>query len=232
MRLTHYAADGSIKTALANIPDHTHTGTGAGGQLTDAALSATVGVAKGGTGANLSATGGSGQYVKQTSSGGAFTVGTIPGSDVPAKDYIVLRDVQTSGTGAGGFTSGAWQTRVLNTEVVDSGNNCSLSSNQFTLAAGTYYIFARAPGFACSRHQVRIQNVTDATTVLEGTNANAANTDTTQTDSFVEGVFTVAASKALELQHRCSVTSGTNGLGLPCSFTNEIYATVYLIRLS
>jgi hypothetical protein len=41
-----------------------------------------VGVQYGGTGANLSATGGAGQYVKQSTAGGAFTVGTIPASDI------------------------------------------------------------------------------------------------------------------------------------------------------
>ena len=41
-----------------------------------------IGVTYGGTGANLSATGGAGQYVKQSTVGGAFTVGTIPASDI------------------------------------------------------------------------------------------------------------------------------------------------------
>lgn len=41
-----------------------------------------IGVLYGGTGANLSATGGAGQYVKQATIGGAFTVGTIPASDI------------------------------------------------------------------------------------------------------------------------------------------------------
>lgn len=41
-----------------------------------------VGVTYGGTGANLSATGGTGQYLKQSSTGAAVTVGTIPASDI------------------------------------------------------------------------------------------------------------------------------------------------------
>lgn len=45
-----YSADGALKTALASITDHAHTGAGSGGQLTDAALSAAVTVPKGGTG--------------------------------------------------------------------------------------------------------------------------------------------------------------------------------------
>ncbi len=41
-----------------------------------------IGVTYGGTGANLSATGGASQYLKQSSSGAAITVGTIPASDI------------------------------------------------------------------------------------------------------------------------------------------------------
>lgn len=40
-------------------------------------------LARGGTNADLSATGGSGQYLKQSSSGAAITVGTIPAGDLP-----------------------------------------------------------------------------------------------------------------------------------------------------
>ena len=42
----------------------------------------TLALARGGTAANLSATGGAGQYLKQSSSGAAITVGTIPASDI------------------------------------------------------------------------------------------------------------------------------------------------------
>ncbi len=49
-------------------------------------LSANVPVGRGGTGADLSATGGASQYVKQSSAGGALTIGTIPAADVPNLD--------------------------------------------------------------------------------------------------------------------------------------------------
>jgi hypothetical protein len=51
-----------------------------------------VGTQYGGTGANLSATGGAGQYVKQTSVGGAFTVGTIPASDIASPAALTKTD--------------------------------------------------------------------------------------------------------------------------------------------
>ena len=48
------------------------------------ALTTPVSNANGGTGADTSATGGAGEYVKQAGVGAAFTVGTIPASDVGA----------------------------------------------------------------------------------------------------------------------------------------------------
>lgn len=44
----------------------------------------------GGTGANLTATGGSGQYLKQVTAGAAVTVGVIPLADLPALTVAVL----------------------------------------------------------------------------------------------------------------------------------------------
>lgn len=45
-------------------------------------ISGTAGVAQGGTGANLSSTGGTSQVVQQTTSGGAFTVGQLAASNL------------------------------------------------------------------------------------------------------------------------------------------------------
>lgn len=63
----------------------TGTSTYAWGALNLASSNAVTGILQltnGGTGANLSATGGTGQYLKQVTSGAAITVGTIPASDI------------------------------------------------------------------------------------------------------------------------------------------------------
>lgn len=51
-----------------------------------------VGLAYGGTNADLSATGGSGQYLKQSSSGANITVGTIPASDIASGQALTKTD--------------------------------------------------------------------------------------------------------------------------------------------
>lgn len=52
----------------------------------------TLGLSRGGTAADLSATGGAGQYLKQASLGGAVTVGTIPASDIASGAALTKTD--------------------------------------------------------------------------------------------------------------------------------------------
>jgi hypothetical protein len=147
-------------------------------------------------------------------------------------DYLKYEDQKAQNTSGGTFTSGSWQTRVINTEVSDVGGHGTLASNQITLAAGTYIIRASAPAFATNRHQARLQNVTDATTVLVGTSEHTdTQGDGNQSRSWVQGRFTIGASKALEIQHQCQGTRPTFGFGVESNFTTEVYTVVELWKV-
>lgn len=150
-------------------------------------------------------------------------------------DYLHYQDQQTSGTYGGTFTSGAWRTRVLNTELADTGGHGSLASNAVTLAAGTYWLRASAPGYKCGVHNMRWRNTSDGITVLNGTSSLSNTTDFSVIRSSVSGIFTISASKTFELQHQCSHTRTTDGLGYATGslFTvdHEVYAEVELYRL-
>lgn len=148
-----------------------------------------------------------------------------------ANGYVKIENQQTSGTSGGTFTSGSWQTRVLNTEVSDTGNLASLSSNQVTLAAGTYLVWAVAQAGSVTSHQVRLQNVTDGTTLLTGLNALSTAAANSGNHAVLRGIITVAAGKALELQHRCQTTGTTTGFGLATSWGTEVYAILEFIRI-
>lgn len=129
-------------------------------------------------------------------------------------DYILITDEKAAGTAGGTFTSGAWQTRDLNTIVSDVGGHASVSSNQVTLPAGNYRFKGSGSAFDVGSHKVRLQNITDATTVETGTSESALDSDNGYNKSFVFGKFTITTSKIFELQHRCSITQATNGFGL------------------
>lgn len=145
--------------------------------------------------------------------------------------YIHLQDQKTQNTAGGTFTSGSLQTRTLNTEVQDTDNLCSLSSNQFTLAAGTYFMLAFLPCFKVNRNYGILYNVTGSATLITGRPAfNGVAATNPVTDAIVSGPFTVAASQALELQHQCATTKTTNGFGLEANFATEIYADIHIWR--
>ena len=150
---------------------------------------------------------------------------------------IVLRDEKSSGTNGGTFNSGAWRTRDLNTEAADTGGNCSLASNQFTLDAGTYEILASAPAYYVDYHAARLQNVTDGTTTLSGTgefSGRIAGVGVSNR-SFICGRFTIAASKAFEIQHQCQNSQATHGFGAAAgsafAVATEVYTTVFLRKV-
>lgn len=144
--------------------------------------------------------------------------------------YINIQDVKASGTASGTFTSGAWQTRTLNTVVNDTFSVVSLSSNQVTLPAGTYDCKAMATASAVDRHQIRLQNVTDATTTLLGLNSLSLAAGPDGNPAFLSGRFTTTAQKTFELQHRCQTTRSTDGYGFSASWGNEVYAVLEFWR--
>lgn len=155
--------------------------------------------------------------------------------DLPTNEAVILKDVQPNGTTSGTFTAGSYVTRVLNTVENPSGHTwVSLSSNQFTLAPGTYKIRARAPAVKVDIHKAKIRNITDSVDAIVG---NAQQTSTTAgsqstNDAWVEGVITIATSKTFELQHRCTATFASNGLGTTATLgENEIFATVEIVKV-
>ena len=70
--------------------------------INTAGAAGTVRLARGGTAANLSATGGAGQYLKQSAVGAAITVGAIAAADLPAGSANYIQN-QAAAVQAAGF---------------------------------------------------------------------------------------------------------------------------------
>lgn len=141
-----------------------------------------------------------------------------------------VQDQKTAGTNGGTFTSGSFQTRTLNTSVINTLSGASLASNQITLQAGTYFVDATAPAVAVNKHKMVLFNVTDSTNALIGQSlysdqANNANLGT------VSGQITITSQKVFELRHRCDTTKLNDGLGVASNYgVTEIYADVKIWR--
>lgn len=147
---------------------------------------------------------------------------------------VIIEDQKTSGTHGGTATSGSWQTRVLNTLVRNNGSVASLSSSQFTLSAGSYYVSWNAPSNQTNANQTRLQNVTDATTAGYGSSeySGSSLSDSTACRSFGSTVVTIAGSKAFEIQHRVGTTHSTTGYGVAGGLGTEVYTRVEITKLN
>jgi hypothetical protein len=158
--------------------------------------------------------------------GADFVLLTAPVGD----HYALVREEQASGVDGGGFTSGAWQKRSLNTKVIDTGGDVSLSAGAVTLTAGVWEFEAWGIGHEVGDHKLRLQNTTDATTVEVGLNERArggSGDPTISSRAAVDGRFTISANKTFELQHRCSSTRGTDGFGNAAGFgVVEVYSAI------
>lgn len=158
---------------------------------------------------------------------------------VPSLHYIHLQDRKAQNTSGGTATSGSWYTRDLNTECLDTGNHCSLATNQMTLEAGTYDIVATVPGYRVNSFQARLYNVTDAI-VQKDTAANdmyssteyTGDTTANITHAVIAGRFTIAVQNVLRIEMRVTDSQTTTGGGIAANLGPEVYTQVRLVKLS
>jgi len=121
------------------------------------------------------------------------------------------------GNDGGTFTSGSYQTRPITTVQTNEIAGASLSSNQITLPAGTYYIDGFALAYKVNSNRVKLYDVTNTADVITGVNTYSYDSDIDMTPAFLRGNFTLTATTVLEIQHRCQTTQATNGMGFNMS---------------
>lgn len=118
---------------------------------------------------------------------------------------------------SGTATSGSYFTRTLNTVVTNTITGASLASNQITLPAGTYNIFAQVPSYRVDGHIAKFRRVsaTAADVVIGTVGYSGSGTTNANSYSYVFGQFIVGTSGAYEIQQRVEITRASDGLGAP-----------------
>lgn len=151
---------------------------------------------------------------------------------VPVQQTCYVKDVKSSGTNGGTFTSGSWQTRDLNTSEGDT-EIVSVSSNQFTLQAGVYNISAEARCMNCRENKLRLQNTTDASTAIIGmTEDSGGVSDANSPGARLKGRVEITSAKTFELQHRGTSTQASVGFGTAASFgVDEVYTQIEITKV-
>jgi hypothetical protein len=129
---------------------------------------------------------------------------------IPPTRIAYLKDVKAAGSGGGTATSGSWLTRVLNTLEGDT-SIVSLASNQFTLQAGTYDIYANGTFLNTNGSAIGIYNVSDSSLAILGGVSYGGGYE--QCVSILVGRLVLASTKILELRYKVQGTVATYGLG-------------------
>ncbi len=149
-----------------------------------------------------------------------------------AISVAVLVDEKTQNTNGGTFTSGAWRTRDLNTEVSDPDGIVTLSSNQFTLGAGTYLIAWECPAYRCDFNQTRLYDITGDAAIESGMSNYALSTAQYWNVSIGSAVISPTASNVYEIQHYASSTRANDGFGVRGNAGVERFTRVTITKLS
>tara|TARA_R100001129_G_scaffold63901_1_gene43693 strand:+ start:123 stop:716 length:594 start_codon:yes stop_codon:yes gene_type:complete len=147
--------------------------------------------------------------------------------------YAIIADQKANDVDGGTFTTGAWRTRDLNTELADPDGIVSISSNQFTLQAGSYLIEAQAPCFQGNRHMIKLYQTSGTPAdIAFGTGEYANSSYSGNTSSFLKVRVTISSATTYEIRHRNAATRTTLGFGLGSDFDNntELYTVVKIFK--
>lgn len=169
-------------------------------------------------------TGSSGQVLTSAGAGSPPTFGAAPG-----EEFLLYHHTGTTNTAGDTYTAGAFRTVTLDTEVYDTGNNGSLSSNVITLAAGTYRVVAYttiASASSTAYFAVRFRNTSDSSTVANG--GNIAVEQDRPIMPMCRNRFTISGSKNFELQVFPGTNNGYEFGGGVDNSAPEIFGVVYL----
>jgi len=175
--------------------------------------------------------GSSGQVIKSAGSGAAPAWGPMAFSS-----FAVICDKKGTNDDGGSATAGnyaVYDVRNLNHELADPDSIVSISSNQFTLVAGTYWVEWKVPAYGVDMFTAELINVTDGT----GNRGSAPGKCDTGSVTYCHGssYFTISASKTFEIrQHNQTARSG-NGLGVRAGYSNNsvnetFYTFVYIYK--
>ena len=172
--------------------------------------------------------GSSGQVLKSGGSGAAPTWGA--GGNFTS--YAIIAEIRSGTSDAGTLTANTWMTRAINTEIADPDGIVSISSNQFTLQAGTYLIEWSAPAWRCDRHTTRLYDVTNSAARGNATMEFSQDSGSyTQSSSRGFARVTISGATVYKLETKGNVTKTNDGLGIdPNNLASCIYAMAKIYK--
>jgi len=138
---------------------------------------------------------------------------------------------KAAGADGGTATSGSWQTYALSSTYDNNISGASRSGNTITLPAGTYRFEGQAVFGLVGNVKLRLRNNTGSSNIFYGLAARSAGSDSDYILSRIQGVFTISATKTLEIQYRVDATVSSNGRGRASGWGDEVYGKFVFWKL-
>jgi len=146
-------------------------------------------------------------------------------------ELLHIQDLKATTVAGQSCSATTWNIRQLTTVVTNEIAGASLATNQITLAAGTYRIFAASMARRTGDSKLALYNVTDTAYEIVGVSEYShASSDNSSTWCRLVGRFTIAATKVFELR-QYTTAAEAGGFGTASNDgTSEIYADVEIYR--
>ena len=147
----------------------------------------------------------------------------------------VIADEQAESLASQSLTT-SFTTRELNTKISDPDGIVSISSNQFTLGAGTYLITWSCPAYKVNRHVTQLYDVTSTTDLAQGQTAFSGAATDEQQSSTGAYVHTISSNNVYEIRHACQTARNNDGGGIEAasntgSISKNIFTIVTIYKL-
>lgn len=157
------------------------------------------------------------------------TTYTPPTYTPPAYQAIHIQEQKSNGTAAGASVAGSWATRALNTVKTNTVTGATFASSAITLPAGTYKVNATGCTYFAGSNRMRI--TANNVSILQGFSSWSSNNQLNNYTT-LQGVFTLATSQTIRLQHRVSY-GHAEGWGRPSAYDGEpeTYAEVFIEKV-
>jgi len=163
---------------------------------------------------------------------GATTTFPAGGTGNPISVAVIV-DQKGETTDAGASDSDAgFATRELNTKH-DPDSIATLSSNQITLGAGTYFFNWSCPAIKADRHSTVLRDVTGVTDLMSGSSEYTLSSGDLMTGrSMGSYIHTIAGNNIYEVRQMVAVSCATYGLGIQSqNGVSSIYTIVVIYKL-
>tara|TARA_R100001086_G_scaffold187713_1_gene105761 strand:+ start:2372 stop:7039 length:4668 start_codon:yes stop_codon:yes gene_type:complete len=133
-------------------------------------------------------------------------------------DYALFAQRYDDGSSGGALSGGQWNTRILNTTVVNNYTTgsawASLSSNKISLQAGTYYARVWAVAYDIDEQQINLANVTTGNTLLLTAPMSTKGTSPSNPAvAMSEGTFAITTNGHEVIAYHWANTAETNTYG-------------------